>query len=497
MSADRPDTPRLHFDAPGAPGGAGALDAPGGPARAGAETHLLAGVAREALGTLVEGFAAAERLASLAGVDEPAGAVAPDLVLERLPFGEDAVRELRQVSADLLRFVLGRDDALTGEELGKRTDALRAAVRAALTESGGGPETLGRRTDRERLLGEVEALLREVGLEQLDVEVAVGGQPPVAHGAAPGGGPHLVTRPVASPAAHVLLLDRLLGRLEASLLGHDLLGLEREASAWWFHRWSVEPAPAGERARRVREREWSLAERGTLYMGPVVDSFLARGLGSRLPPKQHRLAQALQASFPGVFLVRDRRNGSAVFQEMASGRRIEVQEHDDASPYAPGWIGLGRLYAFDGPLHLRSPGMALVESEGEAFAERLSEAFRRGRRQLAPALALETLVSALTRDESLPRPLAPAHSAADARLRVERATEALAAVGLIEDTEEPPEGAPGVPPSDEPRPTRRYKVDATMGQWLGELFELSQQTRKPGPSRAKAGAKAGKRKGRR
>jgi hypothetical protein len=435
----------------------------------------------------VEAFASAEHLAALAGVGTSPEALAPELVLERLPFGEDAVRELRQVSEDLLRHLLGSQGALSPDALGERTEALRAAVRRALEDGGRSLDALGRRTERDRLLGEVGRLLREIALEQLDVDVAV---IPLR-----GGEARLVSEPVSSVAAHVRLLDRLLGRLEISLLGHELLALEREASAWWFRRWSAEPTPEGAFARRVREREWSLAERGTLYMGPVVDSFLSRGLGARLPPRQQRLAHALQASFPGVFVVRDRRGGSAIFQEMGSGRRIEVQEHGAALPYAAGWIGLGRLYAFDGPLHLRSPGMALVETDDDAFAERLSEAFRRGRRQLAPALALETLVSALTREGPLPRPIPPARSPSDARQRPDRATNALTAAGMVEDTDEPPPGAPDAPPSTEPRPTRRYKVDQTMGQWLSELFDLAQQTRRPGPARARASARKGKRKG--
>jgi hypothetical protein len=476
VSADHPTTPRLYFDAPAPVASA-----------ASARTHLVAGVARAALDTLVEGFASAEHLGTLAGVEAPPESPGPDLVLERLPFGEDAVRELRQVSEDLLRHLLGAQDALSAEALGERTDALRGAVRRALEEAGRSVDALVRRAERDRLLGEVGKLLREVGLERLDVDVAL---VPLR-----GGEAHLVSEPQSQTAAHVRLLDRLLGRLEVSLLGHELLALEREASSWWFHRWSAEPTtPEGAVARRVREREWSLAERGTLYMGPVVDSFLARGLGSRLPPRQKRLAQALQASFPGVFVVRDRRDGSAIFQEMGSGRRIEVQEHDAAAPYRAGWIGLGRLYAFDGPVHLRSPGMALIESDEDALAERLSEAFRRGRRQLAPAVALETLVSALTGESALPRPVPPARSPADARQRVDRATHALTAAGMVEDSDEPPDGAPD-PSSAEPRATRRYKVDQTMGQWLSELFDLARQTRRPGPARARAGARRGKRRG--
>jgi hypothetical protein len=345
--------------------------------------------------TLIEGFAAADHLRELSRVGATPAGVTLDLLVERLPFGEEAARELRQLAGDLLRHVLDRD-GLPAAALEERADALRAAVRRALEEGGKSPEALRRqKSERLRLLGDLGALMREIGLETLDTDVSIS--------VAKSGELRLSAGPVPSTSAHVRLLDRLLARLELSLLGHELLHLEREASRWWFQKWSVEAAPAGAFARTVREQEWSLAERGTLFMGPVLDNFIGRGIAARVPERQRRLAHALQASFPGVFLVRDRRDGTAIFQDAETGRRIEVHEHDTAIGYGPGWIGLGRLYAFDGPIHLRSPGMALLEGEDERLAERLAEAFRRGRRQLAPALALETIVSALTREAKLPR----------------------------------------------------------------------------------------------
>ena len=474
MNTQNTTVARLHFDSTGLTGASGADE----------RVHLVHGPSERVLDTLVEGFAAADHLRGLSGVGGTPEGVTLDLLVERLPFGEDAARELRQLAEDLLRHALG-EGGPAEEVLDQRAAALRAAVRRALEEGGKSPEALKRqKSERLRLLSEVESLLREVGLELLGTDVALAIEK--------SGDLRLRSAPASTAAAHARLLPRLLARLELSLLGHELLNLERAASRWWFGRWSVEPTPAGERARLVREQEWSLAERGTLYMGPVLDNFISRGFAARLPERQRRLAHALQASFPGVFVVRDRRNGAAVFQDIETGRRIEVSEHDDKVGYEPGWIGLGRLYAFDGPIHLRSPGMALLEGEDERLAVRLAEAFRRGRRQLAPALALETLVSALTRDAKLPRPIAVAKSPIEARQLVERTTHALSAVGLVEDTEGAvAESAPsGVPVQS----TRHYKVDATVGQWLGELMELAEKTPRPGQARARAGAKKGKRK---
>jgi hypothetical protein len=476
LSAQNTTVARIHFD------GTGRQGPSGGESR----IHLVRGVTERTLDTLVEGFAAADHLRALSGVVTAAEGVTADLLMERLPFGEDAARELRQLSQDLLRHVLG-EDGPDDEALDQRASALRAAVRRALEEGGKSAEGLKRqKSERLRLLEEVASLLREVALELLGTDVALGIEK--------SGDARLVSEPVTSPAAHVRLLPRLFARLELSLLGHELLGLEREASRWWFEKWSVEATPAGEFARRIREQEWSLAERGTLFMGPVLDNYIGRGFAARLPDRQRRLAQALQASFPGIFVVRDRRNDIAVFQDVETSRRIEVHEHDSVLDYGEGWIGLGRLYAFDGPIHLRSPGMALLEGEDERLAARLGEAFRRGRRQLAPALALETLVSALTRDVKIPRTISPARSSTEARHLVERATNALSAVGLVEDTEGAPTDS-STPAGAQPRTTRRYKVDATMGQWLGDLLDLSEKAPRPGQARAKASARKGKRKG--
>jgi hypothetical protein len=463
---------RLHFDAPGSRSSGEST-----------ESRLLNGVAETVLDALLEGFAAADHLRALSGVGTPPPGVTPDLLLERLPYGGEAARELRQVAEDLLRHVLG-EGGLPHEELGQRAEALRAAVRRSLEEGSRSPEGPRRqKSEHARLFADVGALLRELGLELFETDVSlIAGR---------SGDARLETVPVHGVAAHVRLLERLLGRLELSLVGHELLHLERDASSWWFQKWSVDPAEGGAFARSVREQEWSLAERGTLFMGPVLDNFLGRGFASRIPARQRRLAQALQASFSGVFVVRDRRNGTAIFQDMDTSRRLEVHEHDEKLAYGAGWIGLGRLYAFDGPIHLRSPGMAMLEMEDEALALRLAEALRRGRRQLAPALALETLLSALTRETKLPRPIPPARSPVEARQLLDRATHALSGVGLVEDADEVPEEAV----AKGAQSTRKYKVDATMGHWLGGLMDLADKAPRPGLARAKAGGKKGKRKG--
>jgi hypothetical protein len=481
---------KLHYDAP--------LAAPGsvGP-RAGVRVHALSAAAEKALDTLVDGFATADHLRSLGGITLRPDVVTPELVLQRLPFGEEAVAELRRLAEELLRHALGDARAPNEETLALLSEALAGALgRVGEVEGKHAagyprPKGVGRglgRVERERLFADVGELLREVALEVLDVYVAFSPR----QGSEP---PRVAVQPVSPTAAHVNLLERLLARLEASILGHELLQLEREASRWWFRRWSAEPPPEGARARSHRELEWSLAERGTLYMGPVLDNFVGRGFAQAIPPRQQRLAQAMQSSFAGVFQVTARRDEITVFKDAESGRRVEVMEHNPALAYESGWIGLGRLYAFDGPYHVRSSGMAFLESRGDAVSDavaaQLADSLKRGRRQLAGALAVEALVTALTGD-SVPRPVPAARSYVEAQKLVERATHALAAAGLVEDgVEESAEAVEAAGAAEgEAVPVRRYKVDSTMGQWLTALFELTKDLPRPGPARARVGAKS-------
>ena len=107
---------------------------------------------------------------------------------------------------------------------------------------------------------------------------------------------------------------------------------------------------------------------------------------------------------------------------------------------------------------------------------------------------LETLSSALTRETKLPRPIPPARSPVEARQLLDRATHALSGVGLVEDADEVAPEAAAAAGAKNAQATRKYKVDATMGQWLGALMDLAEKTPRPGLARAKAAGKKGRRK---
>jgi hypothetical protein len=221
-------------------------------------------------------------------------------------------------------------------------------------------------------------------------------------------------------------------------------------------------------------------------MGPVLDGFLGHGLDASLPSRQRRLARSLRASFSGIFRLGELRGQVRIFGDLETGRRIEVYEHDTDLPCAEGSLGIGRLYAFDGQEHLRSPGMALIQTADTATTAELAATFRKVKPQLGTAMATEAVLSAWARPGSLPFTMLPAETPTAATRWVERATAALSAVGRVEDTETAPADADRSSGAG-PTPTRRYKVDVPVGQWLSALLDQGDPARPstPGPDRVR------------
>ena len=270
------------------------------------------------------------------------------------------------------------------------------------------------RAARHAAIREAALLIREVGLEEFDVSCHLA----TTHD----GVEQLVTYPVSPPSAHVALLEYLFDRAEVAALEIDpVLAVERTAAAWEFSQWSVEPPPgrlppeAVSFPRRIREQEYSLADRPMAALGgPMVAQLISGDGFSELFPRQHRTAVGLGASFTDVFECLAIDGSRATLRSARHGGTYEVHEHMDPIVYASGWIGFGRLLPFEGTLHLRSPGMIFVPPDKElvtaavAALDRLSTA-------LPPALALEATISSVVFGRDVPAKVKPAPSRSDAR----------------------------------------------------------------------------------
>jgi hypothetical protein len=455
MAAKTPPR-RILFEPPFAPPGAKGSRTVGT-----SHEHPIEGPAAGLFGALQESMAAVIALIARSGIGALPESVSPAVAVERLPAGLPVADAARTAAAAILDVVL-RGAALSDATVEEGERSLRAATRTLIEDAeralaGPVPTRVGRGSSADA----TAALLREVALESFDADVGVR-----ARGAA-----HLLVSEAIDPAtAHVRLLDTLLSRLEASLLGNELLLVEREASSWWFRRWSVRGGPDSEHGRRIREMEWSFIDRPTLFMGPVLERFLALGGQARLPERQSRLARALLSSFSGVFAVRDRRPDVALLQDVESGRQFLAHEHAQTLPYERGWVAVGRLYVFDGSVHLRSPGMAFLPSKDEQASRQLAQAVRRGQMHMPLPLSIEALLTALARPGPVPQTL-PASSPAGARAWLERASRALDAAGLMEGSEESPGDA-----SDAAYRKRNFRVDDVVADWLNALVEQIQRS---------------------
>jgi hypothetical protein len=393
-------------------------------------------------------------------------------------------QEVREEAEHLLLHLLERPGAPALEDLPGLTRRLGNATDAALADLGMEPKRLSA-DEREIAFTWAADLFREIGLEHLDLDLVLGRHRD--------GGEVVAVATVRPTTAHVWLLGRLFRRVESFLLGHPLLSLERLGSSWWFSIHSSGLAPESDFSRSVRENEWSLVDRESLVLGePVLDAFLKTNLAKALPARQRALAEALQASFPGAFVVRERAGNSAVFEEVVRSRRIEVEEHNSDTEYEAGWIGLGRVCALDPPVHIRTPGMVFIPPEEDKAAD-IKEILAASPRSLPPAMRVEILLSGLLGEEEIPIPLAPAASPREASELLAALDDALQEAGLAEDV---PEEEVGPEATSQARASslddvayRRYDLDEHMGAWMKALMEYSRHApvRRGGRRKAKKG----------
>jgi hypothetical protein len=459
----------------------------GGVERA-AETLITGAAAMEAEVIPTEALQVDE---SLAQEDSEAAA---SRILERLGVLKELTEARSALSGLLVRRMLIGEETAPDADLraaSERVDAAAAAVAGLLGVD------LGRakKHKRELAVAAVAERVREISLEEFDASLHL-----VRHRSGRLG---VAWQTVAPETASVWLLDSLFERVERSLELDPLLKMERQASRWWFLRWSAERR--GEEfqfTQGVREQEWSLADRPAVVTNgvPVIEAFQQQPMFEAIPPRQQQLARALPQSVVGAFTFRGKEDDIHIFEAASDGQRYRVHEHNPSNAYPPGAIGLGRLIPWsDDGLHLRSPGMVITGGSEPELASRLAEAMEKsGEANMSPAIALEALISVLLMGAKVPRRVKPAESRVGARETSQRLVDLLQEYGLTEETT--PDELDPEEISEEMRRMAKerglkllsYQVDEIVADWLGELHKMANPMGSPAGSLAGG---SGKRKG--
>ena len=339
-------------------------------------------------------------------------------------------------------------------------------------------------------LAHIGASLRETGLVRHDVSLYLG----TGHD----GSRVLAWNPVPPETAHVWLLGSLYEGIENAFLLDEDLQLERRASEWWFMRWSGEPRGEQEGfAWGVREQEWSLVERPMMLLGAsAVAGFRDQPFWASLRPRQQRLASMLSASFAGVFVIRERRADTTIFESVVDGRRYEVHEHNTDIDYRSGQVALGRIIPFEHDRYLRSPGMAFVGHMDDSWSRRLARMVAEGEDEMAPPIRIEMALSVMLTRGKVPRAIPPASSRDEAEELVFALREVLEEHGLAEcaSIDDAPAGVRrSLESGADPREVEygKYEVDQVLGEWMQALAQ--QALRRGGkPGRAKGRKRKGR-----
>jgi hypothetical protein len=403
-----------------------------------------------------------------------------DLVAARVLGTSDIADGCRTAASALIAHAVAASD-LAGQmsapasvPLETARSSLSRATTAQVVEAGLTLPEIERRLD-EAVYGCVAELLRELAIEQYGLMLHLAFDPDNA-------ATLLGLEPTSPAAADVYLISRVFDRLEVSLLGQPLLLVEREASGWEFARWSSQARRLSqlEFCRGVREQEWSLLDRPSLFLGEsVAAAFGRQGVSPDLPLRQLRLAEAMTRSFPGVFRVRERGGlDMALFEDLVSRRQFVVHEHSSETEYRPGSIGLGRLFPLEDGW-LRSQGMLFASfGEDEEALTLLVEGLAAGESDARSRMVmLEGFISQVLGGARVPRRVPVAANPLEARERLESVTELLIAEGFSTTA---PTGSDSSPASaaaaNGPHDAQRieYLVDEVVGDWLRALIRHSQ-----------------------
>ena len=385
----------------------------------------LTGDLEETLDTLVSGCTFLARLEALDDerddVDEPEEAESDDEPDgPRRLFGGITLTT-RILARALLGRALDRQPASAADDAGAEPDVPDGVLddlTQALLPPDIAPSLKPSRMEQKAAFEDAAMLIREMGLEEFGVSCELDTADDGVH--------ELVAFAVSPETAHVELLEFLVNRAEAVAFESDpLLATERDASAWEFSRWSVSPppgkqAPDADFARRIREQEYSLADRSTMALGTsVIGGFADDEVFSGLYPGQRRMAEALMASFVDVFECIAVTGNRATLRSVRSDRTYVVHEHLEPVEYKVGWVAAGRLIPFDNELYLRSPGMVFARADALDVAESATRIVDTLEDVLPPALALEAFISSVMMGVDVPRLMKPMRSRADARAQLD------------------------------------------------------------------------------
>jgi hypothetical protein len=383
-------------------------------------------------------------------------------------------------------------DELVGAEGNREVSTTSAAALGDISKVLAGTPLRLDDAVREDARAEVTQLIREAGLEYHDLDCMLGTDEQT-------GAPVVAVIPVKPATAHVWLLESLFDRLEAFVLRDDDLARERVVSEWYFSRWSVAKnarfAESLAFARDVREQEWSLVYRDMLTSGmPVVSGFIADPGFADVPPRQQRLARALQRSFADVFVIEAAREDHLTLNRIRGGRRYEVHQHNPSAAFARGHVLVGRLIPFEDGLWLRSPGALAFpprsDDDASLMAKSLDVAEADG--VLPDPIAIEALLSYVVGGAKPPSNVPPAASAAEAYALLDEANEWLDELGLRKQVRR--EDAPVELQKDMAGANALFyemNVDAAVREWMSALFVQAKHIvpNKGGAARGAAGGK--------
>lgn len=424
----------------------------------------LDNLGRESLRAVVVGVAALWEQLPLAVRHR----IPPDLAARDEPATMALAALIRRLAAALVR------DTVRGAEGDGLKDAYAKLATALDAIPGLTPEDVKRHL--EEAAPATGELLREIGLDELDVDIAFD-DPPGA------GGLQGLWVPLTPRACDAALVPRALDRLMAWAVRDPLAQLEIAAAQWAFAAFGGprgEGQPQAALARMTRELEWLVLDRPALaFGGTVAQAFLASTRRDDPSPRLRGLVRSLARSFAGVFSVRRRRAGEAELERLEGKGQYRMIEHNDHLEYGPRDFALGRLIPVESARYLRSPGMVIWRAEdagaSRMWGERSEEFMARG---LDAALAVEAMLRTLTGAAVVPDHGPVAASAEEAGYRLDLFWQRVraAGVGIVlppEATEATrPPGALGTE-EGETLEARAMNVDPSLYTWLQKLAEMA------------------------